>query len=472
MAKKGKELNPADAHRKKLRKLELKKNKDDKKKKETLQSTHREALRLVEELTMLNRLEKETPLDKANKTKKEKVEKKLDEINESRRAAGLPAVTVSAVAKPKPKTAEEEYKWYHPTFNPHGPKKPKGYKDPKQSGATSTDDSDSDDDSDSASDSDAEMGEALKPLDFANLPLPEGDAPMDAQFYHNLDLPETRLDAPKRPVAPIPMPTPFPAIPIAYPTFPPPPFPFPGGMPPPHFIPGGIPPGMPPPLPFPPGMPPPPPFGFPPGMPPPPFPYPPGMPPPFFPPPPLPHAMPPGPPPTLRYQPGVPFTDPAAIHHNPPPPPPPQHHTHAAAPHFNVAQHVSEPYQNRHRTRDEPAARPAPAPLPAKPAGTAPTGPVVISAEPRMRDLQKELTQFVPRKAKGKVVGPVMPASAVRSGVGRVVVDAAPEVDGGEEGGVGGDGGEWVPADVQVKRGKGKGQEDELEAFMKEIGGE
>ncbi|KAJ3012333.1 UNVERIFIED_CONTAM: hypothetical protein HDU68_001260 [Siphonaria sp. JEL0065] len=474
MAKKGKELNPADAHRKKLRKLELKKNKDDKKKKEQLQSTHKEALRLVEELQMLNRQEKEAPLDKANKIKKEKIAQRLDEINDARRAAGLPAVSVTTIAKPKPKQDDEESKWYHPTFNPHGPKKPKGYKPPKNeedSDSSSNDDSESDSDSDS-DDSDAENGKQPE-LDIFNLPLPEGSAPMEAQFYHNLDLTENRLDQPpqKKPFVPDVAHTSRPnsatqqtAVPIAYP-FPPPTFPFP--------------PGMPPPLHFPPGMPPLPPHlipgNFPPSF----------YPRPFVPAPPPPHQQPP-----LRYQPGVPFVDPNTLpphHFHPPAPPTHRQPHHQAAPQihsFNVQQEVS----NTFRRDEPPPAAAADTTVPSKPIAPTSSGPVVISVEPKMRDLQKELTQFVPhhllKKQKGKlgtavaVVGASSAGAttAVRSGTGfggKFVVDAAPDVGGGGDG-AGDAKSSWVPVktssgSVQTKADKPPVNDDEYEAFMKEI---
>ncbi|KAI9343979.1 hypothetical protein BDR26DRAFT_894043 [Obelidium mucronatum] len=351
MAKKGKELNPAD----------------------------------VMTATPLYGPQKEGTLDKANRTKKEKVVLRLDEINEARRSAGLPAVTISTAPKAKAKVDEEESKWYHPTFNPHGPKKPKGYKPPSQD--KDSDDSDDSSNSDSDSDSDSETGDKVDnhQLDLSNLPLPEGDAPMESQFYHNLDLPEIRLDQPKKAIQPppqIPSKT-VPSAPVAYPfSVPPPPFPFPPGMPPP-IMPGMAMPGMPPP-PIMPGMPPPP------GI------FPPHMFPPFPPPPGLPMV-----PPPLRYQPGVPFVDPSSLpqHHHYPPPQHQYRHQHEAAPQihaFNVRQEVSNQFQPPPALSEHPAKEPS-----------APSGPVVISAEPKMRDLKKELTQFVPpsllKKRKGGV---------------------------------------------------------------------
>ncbi|ORY49380.1 hypothetical protein BCR33DRAFT_847376 [Rhizoclosmatium globosum] len=399
MAKKGKELNPADAHRKKLRKQELKKNKDTKQKKEQLQAAHREALRLVEELQLLNRQEKETPLDKANKTKKDKIEKRLEEINEARRSSGLPAVSIFTVAKPKTKVDDEESKWYHPTFNPHGPKKPKGYKAPGNTDDESDDSDDSDSDSD---DSDEEETDSQNvPFDFSNLPIPEGEAPMDAQFYHNLELPEIRLDQPKK-VAP-PVTAPQPTVPIAYP-FQPPPFPFPPGMPPPHMMP-------------PPGV----------------FPL---------------------------------DSSPTSTH----------------APHFNVQRDVSSQYRQQPPAPNKIETPPASSTsLPAKPTVPVQSGPIVISAEPKMRDLKKELTQFVPPSllkkrggaaAKGGAMGGVG-TGAVRSGTGfgKFVVDAAPDVGGG---GGGADSemekGAWIPPNSIVGKSGLSGGDEEYEVFMKDIG--
>ncbi|KAJ3198110.1 hypothetical protein HDU82_001279, partial [Entophlyctis luteolus] len=191
MAKKGKDLNPADAHRKLLRKKELKKNKEDKKKKDVLAANHREALRLAEELASLGKVEKDGTLDKIGKTRKDKIQQRLDEINDSRRAVGLAAVNVASVSS-KPKD-DVPMKWYHPTFNPHGPKKPR--KEIKSGGSSDSESNSSDEtdstDSDESSEND---GSLAKPLDYSNLPIPQGKPSLDAQFYHNLDLPERRLE--------------------------------------------------------------------------------------------------------------------------------------------------------------------------------------------------------------------------------------------------------------------------------------
>ncbi|KAJ3403321.1 hypothetical protein HDU80_004262 [Chytriomyces hyalinus] len=448
MAKKGKELNPADALRKKERKKELKKNKDVKQKKEQLQASHKEALRLVEELNVLMRIEKESTLDKANRTKKEKIEKRLEEINEARRAAGLPGVSLASVAKPKTQAKEDDYKWYHPTYNPHGPKRPpKGQMEAESRMDVGEDSSDADDTSEDDDD-------AIPILDYSNLPLPEGEALMDAQFYHNLDLPEFRLEAlppnSKTPNPPLRKPETAPTS-IQHPpnlmhAMPGPPFafPFPPQMlAPPGFIPMPMhmPPHGYPPIPITAAM------GFPPNM---QSPAIPGLMPPTYSAPPVLHPPPRQPYNTMR----------------PPPPPPPMHRRNQQ--NATIVRDTSLPAKPNMLQNNEHVAS-TPSSITAKPsvsAGAAP-GPVTISVEPKMRDLQKELTQFVPRTAakRGRGVGPssVFGAGvgvnaaggtkAVRSGtIGRVVVNSAPDVDDGTEAA-----GPTKP-------------EDEFDAFMKEIG--
>ncbi|KAJ3399508.1 hypothetical protein CcCBS67573_g08147 [Chytriomyces confervae] len=448
MAKKGKELNPADALRKKERKKELKKNKDVKQKKEQLQASHKEALRLVEELNVLMRIEKESTLDKANRTKREKIEKRLEEINEARRAAGLPGVSLASVAKPKTQAKEDDYKWYHPTYNPHGPKRPpKGQTEAESRMDVGEDSSDADDTSEDEDD-------AIPILDYSNLPIPEGEAPMDAQFYHNLDLPEFRLEAlppnSKTPNPPLRKPETAPTS-IQHQTnlmhaMPGPPFafPFPSQMlAPPGFIPMPMhmPPHGYPPIPITAAM------GFPPNM---QSPSIPGLMPPTYTAPPVLHPPPRQPYNTMR----------------PPPPPPPMHRRNqqnaAIVRDTSLPAKPNMPQNNEHAasTSSSNTAKPAVS-------AVAAPGPVTISVEPKMRDLQKELTQFVPRTAakRGRGVGPssvfgtgvgVIAAGgtkAVRSGtIGRVVVNSAPDVDDGTEAA-----GPTKP-------------DDEFDAFMKEIG--
>ncbi|KAJ3034326.1 hypothetical protein HDU99_010717, partial [Rhizoclosmatium hyalinum] len=142
--------------------------------------------------------------------------------------------------------------------------------------------------------------------------------------------------------------------------------------------------------------------------------------------------IPPTAPTPVRYQPGAPFPPP---HQNYPP----HHHS---APHFNVQRDVSSQYRQQPPAPNKIETPPASSTsLPAKPTVPVQSGPIVISAEPKMRDLKKELTQFVPPSllkkrggaaAKGGAVGGVG-TGAVRSGTGfgKFVVDAAPDVGGG-----------------------------------------
>ncbi|KAJ3125226.1 hypothetical protein HK100_010926 [Physocladia obscura] len=438
MAKKGKDLNPADVSTPQTL-AEKRAEEDDKKKKEQLQAAHREALRLVEELNALNNLEKEAPLDKNNRTKKEKIQLKLDEINDARRTSGLPAVMIGSVAKPKPQADSEAMKWFHPTFNPHGPKKSaKGSTEEKKE---NTDDSDSENNSDDSNDSseNSENEETAKPeLDYMNLPLPSGEAPMDAQFYHNLDLPELKLEiiAPPKPLQSTPL-----IIPPKYLAQPPPPLPIPNMQMPPFGY-----------APFPPFIVPQQMGVFIPNMPP----MPPGMqyPPMPFPPPQFPGNL---PPPMLYQQPQFRnFNTSLAtpIRSRPPPPPP------GLAP--GTYRNLTLPQKPATDVAESSKTQTATVPVS--------SGPVVISVAPKMRDLQKELTQFVPPsllKKKGgngfsHIIGGTGAGVGVVSAGGvapvkssKIVVDAAPDV--GE-------------VELEPKFNSGRTtKDDELDVFMKEI---
>ncbi|KAI9357331.1 hypothetical protein DFJ73DRAFT_821452 [Zopfochytrium polystomum] len=194
-------LNPADAHRKLLRRKELKKNKEDRKRirqvAETKKETARDAEGMFAELEKLKALEKEAPLDKASQIRKQTIQEKLDQINDSRKAVGLPPLLPPSSRSTKTGDGSVT-KWYHPTFNPHGPKKPDN----------TDDDSASDSDSSASSVSSSEVsgddtaGDApppVKPLaitdpnDLLTIEPPQGEAPGDAQFYHILELPEIRI---------------------------------------------------------------------------------------------------------------------------------------------------------------------------------------------------------------------------------------------------------------------------------------
>ncbi|KAJ1563844.1 hypothetical protein HK405_000562, partial [Cladochytrium tenue] len=115
-------------YRKQLRRKELKKNSEDRKRvrqaAETKKETSRDAEALFAELDRLRALEREAPLDRASQLRKQTVQDKIEQINGLRRQHGLaPLAPPSAASKTK-RADDDDSKWYHPTFNPHGPKKP------------------------------------------------------------------------------------------------------------------------------------------------------------------------------------------------------------------------------------------------------------------------------------------------------------------------------------------------------------
>ncbi|KAI8909861.1 hypothetical protein DFJ77DRAFT_107622 [Powellomyces hirtus] len=389
--KSGRTINPADAHRKLQRKRELKKNKEEKKKVQTLAAAHRDTKKIFAELRSYQQLE---TLDQVQRQKKQRAEEKLKKINESRKELGLGPVDPNA-PEPKSKVKEEvEMKWYHPTFNPHGPKKPARIEE-------SSDDSDeSDSDSESESDSDGNDHEPTEThpidssqpepmvqfVDLSHISLPPGPGlNSEAQIYLTLELPEIRNKADYMPSADsTASATPNPTLPAVPPLqaqaqppsmMGPPQYPVGGGPPPFRAFPPGPPLGMPPPGYRPPYMP----YGLPPGPPPgpPPHrgtgphhprPFPPGPPPPFWRPPPPPHHM---------YMGGHP---PPHMGHYPPSHPP---------------QYNYPSPQMPHPTSEYPQHQP---PTPS----LAPAAPVVISAAPVVRDLQAESVKLVPAALRRK----------------------------------------------------------------------
>ncbi|KAJ3135232.1 hypothetical protein HK101_004139, partial [Irineochytrium annulatum] len=151
--RKGGQINPVDQHRKQQRKKELKKNKDGRKKTKVLTTSTKDAQAIFEELASIEEMEQHGVLDRATQMRKEALGEKLARIQESRQVgtdiqrkqAGLP--TIARPTK-RVKVAEEDYKWYHPTFNPHGPKKPAKFEYGEGEGGSDSDDSESSDGSD------------------------------------------------------------------------------------------------------------------------------------------------------------------------------------------------------------------------------------------------------------------------------------------------------------------------------------
>ncbi|KAJ3291338.1 hypothetical protein HDU76_007296 [Blyttiomyces sp. JEL0837] len=421
-----KTLNPADAHRKLLRKRELKKNKDERKKVRMISSTgketQKEGIQLWEELERLNGLT-EMQSDKGMILRKQGIMDKLEQLNESRRQMGLPAVTKSMALGRKKVDAEEEHKWYHPTFNPHGPKRPS--KDEEDSEEEDSDDDESDEDEEETEAQDVKAGnkeETSNPekkeininelYDLSILPLPDGSAPMESQIYHNLDLPEIKSRPALR------------AQPQAVPQLDNRP-PILQQFPHPQFPPQQFPPFQVTSQQFPPFQMQMPPMGYPP----------------------------------FQHQ------------------PPPQHFVPPPQQLFPPPNRPFHPYPPPHMN-SRPMDIPAPN-IPHIDVNATMAAAPVISAAPQLRDLQKELTTLVPaalrkRKAQGPLGGKIgAPAStkAVRSGVEKFVVNAAPDVAG--EDGVNVGDTSWTPQVEKKasapKTGTTSSVAGEYESFLKEI---
>ncbi|KAJ1546905.1 hypothetical protein HK405_006772, partial [Cladochytrium tenue] len=155
---------------------------------------------------------REAPLDRASQLRKQTVQDKIEQINGLRRQHGLaPLAPPSAASKAK-RVDDDDSKWYHPTFNPHGPKKPGANDDDTDDGSESdgsSDDSSTTSDSASAVDTATATKEEpivipinlSNPADLATIQLPSGAPPSEAQFYAILELPEIRI--PPRPPRPI-----------------------------------------------------------------------------------------------------------------------------------------------------------------------------------------------------------------------------------------------------------------------------
>ncbi|KAJ3181139.1 hypothetical protein HDU85_003844 [Gaertneriomyces sp. JEL0708] len=405
--KSGKTINPADAHRKQQRKRELKKNKEERKKIRLVTTANKDATKLLEELRSVRELEKQ---DRTLRAKRQGLEERLKKINEARSQLNLPPIDPDAVPVKKKKVEEVEYKWYHPTFNPHGPKKPVNYE------SSASDDSSDESSDGSKSESDDSIpvkredsgDEIERPTipefdDLSYIPLPDGPVPQtEGQIYVTIELPETKdisekpKPRPKPQLSQTPQQRPHPPllhqqpVPAAYPGFPP-------FARPPPFVPGMIAPPM-------------------------------------FPPPHMymqPHPMPIGAgAPTPMMPPRFAAPPPA----RPYPAPEPSH------------QQAQQP---------QPAAKPT------------------ISAAPIIRDLQAESAKLVPAalRKKSKSVKAAAPRPLASKPSGKMVINAAPDVGDDEGDNATNIDLSTVPAaPVMVPNGgKKKTATDEYEEFMKQM---
>ncbi|RKO89766.1 hypothetical protein BDK51DRAFT_28120, partial [Blyttiomyces helicus] len=198
-------------------------NKDERKRVRLVSMSQKDISKLSVELTSLAKAER---LDKNERAKKQALEDRLKQINDARVELGLaPKSLEEALKQPKKKQAadDDEYsKWYHPTFNPHGPKKPANLELDSASGSESeSDETDSESDGsgseseekdekepDGAPTTSEQPARGTSPIpmiqfeDLGNIPLPDGPGPSDeSQVYSMLDLPEIRNRADYMPTA-------------------------------------------------------------------------------------------------------------------------------------------------------------------------------------------------------------------------------------------------------------------------------
>ncbi|TPX30791.1 hypothetical protein SmJEL517_g05706 [Synchytrium microbalum] len=383
-------LNPTDAHRKAERKKEVKKNKADRKQVRLIAAATKDTRKLDTELAQLRQQEREGKLEYKQQLRKKEILDLIKKRQEAREKLGLkadaPKDNQASSSKP------EESPYYHPVYNPYGVPPPgtidtsKSKQAKEESDDEEEDESDSEEESqedeESADEADNEKEEEEKPTlpydDLSKLPIPKQPPPLDreALVYAFIDVPETR----HRPTIierPRPPPPPPPQIPMPIlnrPPFPPPPFynsnssmnrpPRPG-----YYMP------PPPPMPY---------YGQPPFMP-----FPPGMPPPGIPPPPPGSNFPMYPPPPIQMQQRMP----PPLMHRPPP--------------WHNQQHHQQPHQQQQQ--------------PPRPQLLKPDANAVKSAAPIVRDLQKELTKFIPPQLLRKRGAPVKS------------VNVAPSIDGEED---------------------------------------
>ncbi|KAF9341045.1 hypothetical protein BGZ91_011205 [Linnemannia elongata] len=210
--KSGRSLNPADQYRKEQHKKEIKKNKQDRKKVRELGSVLRDTT-TESELAEHEELEKQGKLDKDGVKRLAELREKMSKIIEVKKAHGI-KIKPKKVEASKPVPVAEPVRdptrsiYYDPVLNPFGapppgqpyleypplppPEVPLGQgmapgmdqqqqqqKQPEEGSGSDSDDSSSDSDSNSDSDSDTSSGSESEDEDDENYmpPLPEGPAP-------------------------------------------------------------------------------------------------------------------------------------------------------------------------------------------------------------------------------------------------------------------------------------------------------
>ncbi|KAF9106670.1 hypothetical protein BGX29_008819 [Mortierella sp. GBA35] len=211
--KSGRNLNPADQYRKEQHKKEIKKNKQDRKKVRELGSVLRDTT-TEGELAEHEELEKAGKLDKEGLKKLAELREKMAKIIEVKKAHGIKIKTKKVEApKPAPVPVAEPVRdptrsiYYDPVLNPYGapppgqpyleypplpPEMPFGQgltpgldqqnqqqQQPEEESGSDSEESDSDSDSDSDLDSDSSSGSESEDEDDESFmpPLPEGPAP-------------------------------------------------------------------------------------------------------------------------------------------------------------------------------------------------------------------------------------------------------------------------------------------------------
>ncbi|KAH8099308.1 WW domain binding protein 11-domain-containing protein [Cristinia sonorae] len=460
---KGKSANPADAHRKALRKKELKKNKAERSKARDFALVKKDTRDIEEEIEKLEGVptlsaadtarlkELKDELARVNKKKEDYVAEHPEHrklVFKQRKHQNDTAEGSESKAMPKsrrlfnkdglPRHPERSI-YYDPVMNPYGVAPP-GM--PYVERALRPDEIDSDRDDDQGSDDDIVMP-AGPPPDTAedpddsddDIPMPDGPPP------------------PKDGTLPGPLPT-LPAMPPLPP------------LPPIALIPGQLPPPlqviqsqMQPPYQALPPLPPPPP-GFPGPLP--------GI---IAPP----SGFPPFPPPLPNFTGGIPPPPPMPLSALPPPPPGffPRRHQSTSSMQDPLSSIPHQTFQ-AHKALTKPPPHPSLPPKPIQgPSAIAISNAATVSAAPQLRDLKKESTAFVPSALKRKKTG--------AGAGGTTQVNAAPSVGPNDEmdsvaaaprpdllGTLKGQFGTATPA--HTERSQKKAKPDDYAQFMAEMG--
>ncbi|KAI8834496.1 hypothetical protein BC829DRAFT_70379 [Chytridium lagenaria] len=179
-----KALNPADAHRRQLRKRELKKNKETRKKSQGLAVSKKEAQDIINELAKLDNLEKAAPLDRSMSLRREALEEKLAKVNEARKQQGMTALSVPSSSRPPTSTGDPS-QWNNSAFNPYGmPGVPVQGEDDEEDDDDDDDSSDQSEDIEGAPEEVIDVKEAPIPAkldDFSWIKVPDGEPPNEAR---------------------------------------------------------------------------------------------------------------------------------------------------------------------------------------------------------------------------------------------------------------------------------------------------